>query len=240
MKKIVIIFIFAIVFFASIIGIKLIFFPEPVVLDVTSGLVLEFTGVTGDGIANIKENKIDYEGSNRYVQDIIDNLTYEIEPQRNLSNFDEITVTVKIDEESLNKANVTLKNTVKKYQVRGLEETLEQKQKLYDIVDGIEIPKAWGLTDEEKESYVEYQKQIEANQGEIIQDFGVQNSWQKGISEKETSKSSKKFYIEDTGNNSDIAYKRANEYGMDSSQEYKIIPIIENEDTVGYECVFKE
>ena len=36
-----------------------------------------------------------------------------------------------------------------------------------------------------------------------------------------------------------LLFKRANEYGFTSSQEFKVQPIIEKDETIGYECIFK-
>lgn len=240
MKKIILGILGIFLFLGTAVAVKVFLFPEPVILDATSNLVMDFNGVNGEGVASVKENPIVYDGNKKSVLNIINSIEYDISPSRNLSNYDDITVTVKADDEEAEKANVVLKNTQKKFQVRGLEETQEQKEELYDTVDGYEIPKSWNLSDEEKQAYIEYQKQIESGQGEMLPDYGVQDIWNKGTSKEESHKKNQKFYVSECGNNSEVAFKRATEYGEDSSQEYKVVPIIEEETMIGYECIFKE
>ena len=55
----------------------------------------------------------------------------------------------------------------------------------------------------------------------------------------ETKKENKEFLTKDYANNSTVAFKRANEYGLTSSQEFKVQPIIKKDKTIGYECIFK-
>ena len=51
----------------------------------------------------------------------------KISPNKNLSNYDDVEVKVIFDEKARKEANVELESTSRTYQVRGLEETPEQK-----------------------------------------------------------------------------------------------------------------
>ena len=70
------------------------------------------------------------------------------------------------DEQARKEANVELESTSRTYQVRGLEETPEQKAERVEIIDGHEVPRDWELEDEDKKAYIEYLKQLENDEDE--------------------------------------------------------------------------
>ena len=180
MKKVILGIVGVIVVLGLAIGVKIYVFPEPTHLDVLSNLELTFEGMEESGKASIKGNDIQYDGDDKEVLDFIASLKYEISPNKNLSNYDDVEVQLIFDEKARKEANVELESTSRTYQVRGLEETPEQKAERVEII----------LTKE-------------------------------------------------YANNSSVAFKRANEYGFTSSQEFKVQPIIEKDETIGYECIFK-
>ena len=152
---------------------------------------------------------------------------------------DDVEVKVIFDEKARKEANVELESTSRTYQVRGLEETPEQKAERVEIIDGHEVPRDWELEDEDKKAYIEYLKQLENAEDELVEEKGAYTEWMKGNSKEETKKENKEFLTKDYANNSTVAFKRANEYGLTSSQEFKVQPIIKKDKTIGYECIFK-
>ena len=239
MKKVILGIVGVIVVLGLAIGVKIYVFPEPTHLDVLSNLELTFEGMEESGKASIKGNDIQYDGDDKEVLDFIASLKYEISPNKNLSNYDDVEVKVIFDEKARKEANVELESTSRTYQVRGLEETPEQKAERVEIIDGHEVPRDWELEDEDKKAYIEYLKQLENAEDELVEEKGAYTEWMKGNSKEETKKENKEFLTEDYANNSTVAFKRANEYGLTSSQEFKVQPIIKKDKTIGYECIFK-
>ena len=227
MKKVILGIVGVIVVLGLAIGVKIYVFPEPTHLDVLSNLELTFEGMEESGKASIKGNDIQYDGDDKEVLDFIASLKYEISPNKNLSNYDDVEVKVIFDEKARKEANVELESTSRTYQVRGLEETPEQKAERVEIID------------EDKKAYIEYLKQLENAEDELVEEKGAYTEWMKGNSKEETKKENKEFLTKDYANNSTVAFKRANEYGLTSSQEFKVQPIIKKDKTIGYECIFK-
>ena len=220
MKKVILGIVGVIVVLGLAIGVKIYVFPEPTNLELT------FEGMEESGKASIKGNDIQYDGDDKEVLDFIASLKYEISPNKNLSNYDDVEVKVIFDEKARKEANVELESTSRTYQVRGLEETPEQKAERVEIIDGHEVPRDWELEDEDKKAYIEYLKQLENAEDELVEEKGAYTEWMKGNSKEETKKENKEFLTKDYANNSTVAFKRANEYGLTSSQEFKVQPII--------------
>ena len=63
----------------------------------------------------------------------------------------------------------------------------------------------------------------------LVEEKGAYTEWMKGNSKEETKKENKEFLTKDYANNSTVAFKRANEYGLTSSQEFKVQPIIKKD-----------
>ena len=66
----------------------------------------------------------------------------------------------------------------------------------------------------------------------------VQFEWQQGTGIE--TKENADFFIKDYMNIGTFAYEYANNYGMTSNQEFKIVPLVEKEETIGYSCIFKD
>lgn len=220
--------------------VKVKLFPEPVEINVLENLELEYTGIQGEGTAKVIGNDIQYDGNDQKVFDFLDSIEYTIEPNKNLSNYEDVKVSIKYDEKLKEEANVELVTIQQSFQVTGLEETPEQKAERVEVVDGVEVPRDWEMNDEEKQAYIDMMKQIEEQGDGMMEEDGVNVQWTQGTSDAETHKSNKKFLFEDYANNTNITYQRASEYGMTSSQEFMIKPIMDGEENIGYECVFKE
>lgn len=224
-----------------VIVIKLCFFPAPITLDGFSHLNIVFEGQDGKGTAKVSGNDFAYSGNDQDILEFLETVEYEIEPNTNLNNYDSVTVTLKFSEDDRKKANVEFKSREQIFKVAGLEVSEEQKAKTTENIDGVDIPKSWELSEEEKQAYVDYVHGLEADENETLEEQGVQAAWEKGTATEETKKENKKFYTKDYNGSSTVAYKRANEYGMTSSQEFRVIPFVSDEGvTKGYECIFKE
>lgn len=87
-------------------------------VDVMAGMQLYFEGENGEGIvtATIENEIID-----QRINEVLDSIHYEIEPNSNLSNGDQITVSAIVDDEDLLKRyHIKLLNKTKQFEVSGL------------------------------------------------------------------------------------------------------------------------
>ena len=109
MKKVILGIVGVIVVLGLAIGVKIYVFPEPTHLDVLSNLELTFEGMEESGKASIKGNDIQYDGDDKEVLDFIASLKYEISPNKNLSNYDDVEVKVIFDEKARKEAAKTMK-----------------------------------------------------------------------------------------------------------------------------------
>lgn len=119
------------------------------------------------------------------------------------------------------------------------EENNSIDDKEYFIIEGIKIPIGWNLSDEEIQDYINYKKELDGHESSPISSNVIEEDWIQGESEKTTNRKNSKFLLESYLNNGITTYKQAYEYGLSSSQSFKIVPLIENEETVGYECIFE-
>lgn len=224
-------------------------------LDPFDNLKIEFKGFNGRGTATIEENIIEYSGNDETVERLIDSVRYDISPNKGLKNGDTVTVTVRYKKDLKNLSKASFTREEKTYKVKGLreeekevitnEETYttkdgEEKQgytQSYDV-GGVKIPSDWNLTDEEISQYLDYLEEAQ-NSGDVPEQ-GAQIGWIQGESDENTNRKSADFLCKDYLNNSITTYNDAYRYGIESSQQFKIEPILENEETVGYRCVFKE
>lgn len=241
MKKIILsIFIFLITF-ASVIYIKLTYFPEPTKLNIFENMNIIYSGTRGNGVATIEDNTITYKGNNQDVIDFINSISYTITPNSNLDNFDEIVVEVDISKEELKALNIELHPTSKRFQVHGLKEP-EKIMLSPDTSKDIEkdedgIPKSWNLSEKDKQAYLEYKKQLSENNNHEIGTKDVGFEWQQGTGKE--AKEPAEFLVKDCLNNASFAYKLALEYGRTSNQLFQIRPIIYDGTPAGYKCIFK-
>lgn len=124
-------------------------------IDVMEGIELEFDGVNGYGTVRIADDSVWEEaaleaaGLNEEMDSddeakaihaiqgvfaIESAVKYEISPKDNLSNGDEVTVSVKVNNESLEKYKIELTGKEKKFKVEGLKEV----EKI-DLFAGVEV-----------------------------------------------------------------------------------------------------
>lgn len=227
---------------------------EPVELDAFKNMKIHYSGWNHSGKAEV-ENKIQYTGNDETIIDFIDSISYKIQPNKNLSNGDSITVKVVYTKDLYKLANVEFKSEQKKFKVHGLEENErevitntetvesedgneEKKTTQSYVYDGVEIPASWNLTEEEKQQYIAYMKGIQNDTQ--MDESGVQENWMQGESEQVTKRKDADFLVKDYLDNAVSCYEDAFAYGNTSSQKFKIEPIIEKEQMIGYRCIFKE
>lgn len=224
---------------------------ERIPINVTENLEVDYSGFNEEATAEIKSNKIEYDKADETIERLIDSFEYEIVPDEGLKNGDRITVKVKYEKNLEKIANVELTNLEKEFTVSGLhgnqrkQEVRKEKTddgetilKSYDVIDGIEIPSEWKMTEKEKEEYLDYLDSI-GKSSETKQDTGGNESWKKGISDKATKRKNTTFYIEDY-KDAITAFDEAEKFGKYSSQEYRIEQVSEDSKLVGYKCIFKD
>ena len=193
---------------------------------------IEFSGLNGNGNAKIiyiDEQKKD------------DIFNFKIEPNESLSNDDVIKVKVENTKFELLKHKILLKDTEKEYIVSGLKNSKftyqnEPKNSQSSVEDEKKYEEYW------KNKYCEdcENENVEIDENEEENGTApLTQEWSKGESETETNRKDSEFYVVDYGNNAIETFKQANTYGMESSQEYKVEPIVNsNGKNIGYSCIF--
>lgn len=218
-------------------------------------MTIQYSGWNEKGTAEVL-NTINYVGSNNTVSKFLDSVSYRIKPNKNLKNGDTIQVTLVYVESEKELANVEFTQESKTYTVNGLTELNERtvvkeneivvdddgnesiSLKEYYVVNGVKIPSEWNLSEDEIEAYITYIQYLEEN--EAGEETSIDVNWMQGTSEKATSRKSANFYFKDYLNNANTTYNDAYNFGINSSQEFKIDPILEDETTIGYRVVFRE
>lgn len=243
MKKIAMYLIAFCLAFASMIYVKLTYFPEPTRLDVFEDMELMYSGIRGEGVATIGFYAISCNTNDKDVADFVKNIQYKITPNANLDNYDEIVVEVDVSEETLKELNIELSPSSKRFLVRGLEEPKKATSPTNTSIKDIEkdedgIPKSWNLSEKDKQAYLEYKKQLSENNNHEIGTKDVGFEWQQGTGKE--AKEPAEFLVKDCLNNASFAYKLALEYGRTSNQLFQIRPIIYDGNPAGYKCIFNE
>ena len=193
---------------------------------------LQFSGLDGNGKAKIV-----------YVDDAEKDelLKFKIEPNDRLSNDDTVMIKVMNSKYELLKNKIILKDLKKEYVVTGLKDTKFSYPN---------EPSKNDSSDKDIKDYEAYwnnnfcedceDDEIEINKDEKENGTApVTKEWSKGESENTTNKKDTDFFVVDYGNNSIETFKQANNFGLDSSQEYKIEPIVDPKGkNIGYSCIF--
>ena len=160
---------------------------RPKEISATEYLQLQYKGLEGTGWINIESNNIPYDGDNLYYfYQFVDSFSYNFSKTSDLSNGDEIHVSVVSYDENIAKyLNLKVVDTEKDFVVEGLvgesiiTEVRQEESysffgntyyvdKIYYIIDGVEIPDDWNLSDQEKANYVRYAKCIDENPDDFI------------------------------------------------------------------------
>lgn len=231
------------------------------ILDPLSDLQVDFIGENGKGHALITPPDIPYGGDDEAVLRLIEGIHYTVEPNSNLVNGQTVTAKIVVNENVKKLANVKWKNDTRKFQVKDLvsdqkevitrpSQSSESKEdsdssvlediqgtEEFFVVEGIEIPTSWNLTDEEIQAYVNYMHS--ANDSQAPADR-TQDEWIQGTAEAKTNRKNAKYYTKDYLENLTTTYKQAYSFGIESSQRFKVVPIVEDNNTVGYECIFED
>lgn len=191
-------------------------------VDLTGDMVLEFKGADGSGTAEIIKNPVTVTGSDEgdELDRWLDNLDYEIQPDSGLSNGDTVTVNVQYDEPMAAHLGVDVQNRKKTFKVEHLVDdkniqTGKNSQDMdIEVIDGIEVPVAWGLDEEAKLEYVQGQKkaqQIAVPDDEDTQDDPAKTiEWLKGTG---TEKVPEMVFSN---------YGSALEHGLSGSEDFRI------------------
>ena len=170
-------------------------------IDLAKNIVIEYTGVNGEGYAEVRDNDIEnIDNASDEMTEFVLSLDYDIKPNGLLENYEEITVTVDYPKDVADKLNLKVINNEKKFIVKGLKEPEQQ----------------------------------------AVGPGGANDDWIQGNCIDETHRKEKEFLLEEYGLPS-ITFKYAQEYGNDSSQLYKIRPVMKDSgECIGYKVIFKE
>lgn len=172
-------------------------------IDLAKNIVIEYTGVNGEGYAEVRDNDIEnIDNASDEMTEFFLSLDYDIKPNGLLENYEEITVTVDYPKDVADKLNLKVINNEKKFIVKGLKEAEPEQQ--------------------------------------AVGPGGANDDWIQGNCIDETHRKEKEFLLEEYGLPS-ITFKYAQEYGNDSSQLYKIRPVMKDSgECIGYKVIFKE
>lgn len=229
-------------------------------IDPFENVIVEFVGMDGTGEARLKSDGISYAGGDEATQKMLDDIVYKFSPNKNLENGQTITMKVVVNDDLYQLSMLEFSSFEEEITVTGLsggvsgnefrvKDILDQEQEPeikdyeeYIVVDGIEIPSAWNLTDEEIQGYVAMEKQAQSTPPAALEDVveeAKQEEWYQGKSETVTNRKSADFLSEDYAWNALTAYKDAYKYGEETSQEFTIRPLIKDGKQTGYRCVFR-
>lgn len=230
---------------------------EPIELMPFENVEIKTTGWNKKAKVVIVSHKVHYTGNDETVQKLIHSLSYSVKDNKNLKNGDRVTINLIYDKKLAELANVKFDKTEYTYKVHGLSndnrsvKTITKNKKdantgeNVDVaeqiitIDGVEIPASWNLSEEEIQDYVSYMKGMEDTDN-TPDETGVKDDWIQGDSDVKTNRKNAKYYTKDYNNNDVNCYQAAYNYGQSSSQLYKVIPVIKDDKSVGYECIFKE
>lgn len=229
-------------------------YTEKVDIDPFQNCEVSVTGWNGSGKINISCN-IEYFGNDETVSKLLDSISYSVENNGNLSNGDVVNIELEYAQHLYNLCDISFTRESYKYTVNELldndkdllvyentfiDEDSGEEVSVYTetyMIDGIEIPASWNLTEEEQRAYVKYAKNIGGNN--VTEDDANGYAWLVGNSSTKTHRVSTKYLTEDYNNSRDC-YQAAFEFGNTSSQEFMIVPIMKQGVNIGYKCEFKE
>lgn len=191
-------------------------------VDLTRDMVLEFKGADGSGTAEIIKNPVTVTGPHESDElDLwLETLDYDIQPDSGLSNGDTVTVSVQHDEPLAAHLSIGVQNSKITFTVERLvdDKNIQRGKNTQDmdveVIDGIEVPVAWGLDEEAKLEYVQGQKKalLEAvSDDEETQDEPAKTiEWLKGTGSEKVPEMAFSNY------------GSALEHGLSGSEEFRI------------------
>lgn len=199
--------------------------PSPLEIDPLNDISIEASGYDGDGEVKVNTDNIPYP-SKRYVKKFYETISYTVSPNKELKNGDKVVVTIKYDKDMASRKNITIKRKSKTFKVSSL-------KKGYEEYKGVKVP--LGLSKEEKEKL--YQSGMaskisdKSENPEDVKDDGIhipeEELVYKGQLDAETHKTNQTFDY----------YNDAYNYGLQSSQSFKIETVVNNGATK-FECEF--
>ena len=230
-----------------------------IVVDPFENIKITQHGWNGSGSITIEKGKITYKGEDETIKKLIKSISYKVDHNSNLSNDDKVKITLSYNNDYKELSNVKFKRKSYTYKMKDLQEdnrTIRNDEKIVVdeetgesstvptetlIVDDVEIPMDWNLSEDEIQEYVAYIKSM-GNSEEVVSenDVTIKKDWTKGTSKKKTYRKNAEFKFVDYNNDSYECYQDAYDYGNTSSQKYKITPIMKDELTIGYKCTFKK
>lgn len=230
---------------------------EKEIVDAFQSFQISFKGIDESGVAEVLNTDIEYDGKNEATQKLLDGLVFDISKEKGLSNGDEVIVKLRYSQGLLDLSDICFKENEKVIKVSGLASSDRQKvnssvivkdkegndvevQTEHFLIDGVEIPTYWNLSDEEIQAYVNSVKQNEQNPTDSNDSPAIEDSWIQGESDAITERQSADFLSENYLNNAITTYNQAYQYGIESSQEFKVEPIMLDMKVIGYRCIFKE
>ena len=224
-------------------------------IDPFEDIQIKEKGWNHSGYLDVDKGNISYNGNDQTIKKLIDSIDFKVSPNKKLKNGDKVSIEVRYDKNLYERVSVDFTRESKNYTVSKLNDKnesvrTEEKEVTdksgkkvtdideYIIIDGVEIPSSWNMTDEEMQDYVQYIKEQE-NDNEMIDEPGAKEEWMQGKSKSTTHRKDARFYTKDYGNLDMDCYNAAYDFGNTSSQKFKIRPLIESDRTIGYECIFK-
>jgi hypothetical protein len=204
---------------------------EIVSVNLTENLSVSFAGSSGEGYVEDIENSVDLPQKEDFLQ-WADGLTYEISPNKNLANGDIVQVTVIYDTDEAENLGIQPEQVAKEFVVDGLVDLENQEESTNSlgmethIIDGVEIPDSWDLTDDEILSYIQYVKGLD-DEPTSEEEKAIEDEWIQGTSKDETNFENKTF----------SSYSFAYSYGISSSQKFKVEQVMQD-NGFAFQCTF--
>lgn len=198
-------------------------------VDLTKNIVMDFSGVNGDGKAKVLSNHLELDSSNENYTKFSQSLTYQIEPSEGLWNGDEIRVTVSYNE-SYRK-------------IAGLQPI---NPEMVCVTEGLETPKLSSDTvpssmqyEGVDEVFKAYMDAIE-NAPDDEPEADLSGIWITGQDPEAPKKEQQEFLFEDYTDYMNDAFDQAKEYGRTSSQNYRVQPVMNGDSQIGWKTVFQD
>lgn len=101
-------------------------------IDLAKNITCEFTGKDGEGYITDVKNDIDYDKNNQQLAAFVNDTSLDYDTSYELSNGDEVTITVKYSEETAKANKIKVTNDSKTFKVKGLIERYKNAAALPD------------------------------------------------------------------------------------------------------------
>ena len=101
-------------------------------IDLAKNITCEFAGKDGEGYITDVKNDIDYDKNNQQLAAFVNDTRLDYKTSYDLSNGDEVTITVKYSEETAKASKIKVTNDSKTFKVKGLIERYKNAAALPD------------------------------------------------------------------------------------------------------------